>query len=77
MKIAAGEFRAHCLELIDRVHSTHEEILITKRGVIMAKLVAAGKPVKRPLFGAMKGSVTILGDLVQPIDEPWQAERLQ
>ncbi len=75
MKVAAGEFKVHCLRLIDQVHRSHEEIIITKRGVVLAKLVAAGEPEKRPLFGAMKGSVTMLGDLVQPIDEAWQAEQ--
>jgi prevent-host-death family protein len=40
--IAAAEFKARCLALIDRVHDEGEPITITKRGRIVARLVAAG-----------------------------------
>jgi prevent-host-death family protein len=40
--IAAAEFKAKCLALIDRVHAEGESITITKRGRTMARLVPAG-----------------------------------
>ncbi|MHB1506331.1 MAG: type II toxin-antitoxin system Phd/YefM family antitoxin [Sulfobacillus sp.] len=74
MKVAAGDFKTHCLQLIAQVHATGQEVLITKRGVAMAKLVAVNSAPPQSLFGAMKGSVAILGDLIAPIDEAWDAE---
>lgn len=75
MKVAAGDFKAHCLQLITQVHETGQEVVITKRGVVMAKLVGVPSEPIRSLFGAMKGSVTIVGDLIRPIDEAWDAEQ--
>ena len=40
--IAAAEFKAKCLALIDRVHDEGESITITKRGRTVARLVPAG-----------------------------------
>lgn len=70
--IGAGEFKAKCLQLLDEVERRREELVITKRGRPVAKLV----PVQtdRALFGAMAGSVVVQGDLVAPIGEPWEAD---
>jgi prevent-host-death family protein len=40
--IAAAEFKAKCLALIDQVHDEGESITITKRGRTVARLVPAG-----------------------------------
>jgi prevent-host-death family protein len=70
----AGEFKAKCLELMDRVAEGQEEIIITKRGKPIAKLVALSDSPKRNLFGYMKGSVEILGDIVARLDAKWEAD---
>ena len=45
MKISAVKFKATCLKLIDRVAETGEPVIITKRGKVLARLVAdQGKP---------------------------------
>lgn len=64
--IPAGKFKAQCLALIDDVHDHGEEVLITKRGKVMAKLVPAQK--KRPddILGFMKGRFNIVGDIMEP-----------
>jgi prevent-host-death family protein len=71
-EVPAGEFKARCLELMDRVAESHAPIVITKRGRPVAKLVAIAAP--RPLYGAMRGSVSILGDIVAPTGERWEAD---
>ena len=73
--IGAAEFKAHCLRILDEVERTGEPVTITKRG----KPVAEVKPVQaerhRPMFGFLKGTVTIHGDLDGPAyDGPWNAE---
>jgi hypothetical protein len=35
---------------------------------------AAGEPASTPMFGAMKGTFTIHGDIVGPVDRDWEAE---
>ena len=56
MKISATEFKAKCLSLIDRVHAKGEVITITKRGRVVAKLVAQDDLDERPWL-ALRGQV--------------------
>ncbi len=71
--VPATEFKAHCLELLDRVGQTREEITVTKHGKPVAKLVPLSEKARR-LFGCMEGTVTRYGDLVSPVDERWAAD---
>ncbi len=74
MWIAAGEFKARCLELMDTVHDRHDPIVITKHGVPVARLVPFDE--KRPgLVGSMRGTVLWYGDLISPIDVEWDADK--
>lgn len=74
MDISAAEFKAKCLKLLDQVASTHEPLVITKRGKPVAKLVPIQEEAPVPLFGYMKGTGQILGDIVNVPHEPWAAE---
>jgi prevent-host-death family protein len=40
MEISAAKFKATCLKLIDQVTETGEPVIITKRGKLLARLVA-------------------------------------
>lgn len=75
MKIAATQFKAHALGLIDRVAQSREEVVITKHGKPMAKLVPAEDDAAPPVFGYLSGLVTREADIVSPVGEPWNAER--
>ena len=66
--IKASEFKAKCLRLMDEVAETGQEIIITKRGKPVAKLTPYQQPRKAP-WGADKGRMRILGDIISPIDE--------
>lgn len=73
MTIGATEFKAKCLELIDEVHDRkRNSIIITKRGRPYAKVVPV-EPLAGAFRGCMKGTVTILGDLTEPLDIEWEA----
>jgi prevent-host-death family protein len=65
--IAAGEFKARCLALMEDVQITREPILITKRGKPVAKLVPAEAP-KDDFIGRLEGVIRIVGDIESPID---------
>lgn len=70
--MAAGAFKTHCLSVLDDVHHRHEEIIITKRGKPVAKLVPVGENKPESIFGFLKGQIQIVGDIVSPIVEPWE-----
>ena len=71
-EISAGEFKARCLAIMDEVRDRGGEYVITKRGVPVAKLVPV-RAERRRLLGSMKGTVRVLGDIISPLDEPWEA----
>lgn len=73
--IAAGKFKATCLGLLDEVQRERKEIVITKRGKPVARIVPVETEKIPNLFGRMKNSGTILGDIISPIGEIWDAER--
>lgn len=74
--ISAGNFKAQCLALMDQVEAQRSEIVITKRGKPVAKLVPI-ESAPRSIFGCMAGTAQILGDLVEPVMDPndWEANR--
>jgi prevent-host-death family protein len=72
--IKAGKFKAQCLKIMDRVKKTRKRIVITKRNKPVAQLVPIEEK-EISLFGAMKGSIHIIGDIVAPIGEDWDADR--
>ena len=72
--VAAAEFKARCLELMDRVAATGNPVVITKRGRAIARLVAAQQR-PRSIVGALKGRARIRGNIVAPIDVRWEASR--
>ena len=69
-KIPAGEFKARCLKLMDEVNDTGEELVVTKRGKPVVKLVPM-RPKGKVFFGAMKGTATIHGDIIGPFFDDW------
>lgn len=71
-EIAAGEFKARCLRLLDDVARTGRALTVTKRGKPVAQLVPV--TTRRPLFGALSGSVLAQDRIVEPVGEPWRAE---
>jgi len=72
-RIAAGEFKVKCLHLLDEVQRSRKEIVITKRGRPVARLVPADET-PAPVFGRMKGTLEIRGDIISSTGERWEAD---
>ena len=72
--IKASEFKARCLKLMDEVAETGEPLVITKNGRPVAQIAPI---VARPktLRGLHKGQVKIKGDIIEPLDVEWEADR--
>ena len=71
--IQAGIFKAQCLKIMDEVNKTKQSVLITKRNKPIARLVPIAEE-KKSLFGKMKGTIQIKGDLIQPTGDIWDAD---
>ena len=69
--IAAGEFKTHCLRLMDEVAERHTEIVITKYGKPVAKLAPVEDEIPDS-FGAMAGTVAYRDDIVVPDHDSWE-----
>lgn len=70
-QIAAGEFKAKCLAILDEVKLTGNGVIITKRGKAVAKLIPFANPARRePIIGRLVGIGEIVGDpddLLKPV----------
>lgn len=74
-RVSAAEFKATCLELMDRVREMGEEYVVTKHGRPVAKLVPYSDPEKKPFFGSMKGTVLSYERPFDPIDGEYDINR--
>jgi prevent-host-death family protein len=77
--VAAGEFKAKCLALIDEVNTTGEPLLITKRGKPVARVLPSQDPPQREspdaIFGSLRHMGVITGDIISSefSDERWDS----
>jgi prevent-host-death family protein len=71
-EIPVGRFKAECLALLAEVAATGEELMVTKRGRPLARVV----PVTQP--PTLLGTVKYLVDddhLIRPIEDAWEARQ--
>lgn len=72
-EVQAGEFKQHCLRLMDEVATSRQPLVVTKRGKAVVRLVPIDETAVSS-FGALKDTVQVLGDIVAPIDVTWEAD---
>lgn len=72
--IQASEFKAKCLALMDEVARSGEVLVVTKNGRPVAELrpYSGGKA---PSPFGLHRKLEILGDIVEPVDDAWEALR--
>lgn len=73
MELPATEFKAKCLAYLDQVAQTHASITLTKHGRPVAKLVPVDET-EPVIFGRLAGTVQVIGDIVNPLSETWDAD---
>ena len=55
MEVNAAEFRRNCFKILDQIKLTRSEVIITKRGKPIAKLMHISQEKYRdPLLGSME-----------------------
>jgi prevent-host-death family protein len=75
-----GQFKTHCLRLMEKTARTGEPILITRRGEPLVRIVPArGTTLDEAAWRERGRATTDLPkndrDLVRPTGEEWNAER--
>ena len=73
--IKAAAFKARCLAILDRVQATGERIAILKRGRPAAEVGPASRLVAEYPQMELKGTVTVVGDIVGPVlpEDHWES----
>lgn len=75
--VGIAEFKAKCERLINQMEKDGEPIMVTRRGKVVATVSPSSQqPEKerKSAFGCMQGTVTIHGDLDEPIDPDWETK---
>lgn len=73
-RIGATEFKAHCLALLERVARERTEIVVTKHGRPVARLVPYDGEPRERAFGILAGTVVSTDDLVAPTGAAWDVD---
>jgi prevent-host-death family protein len=77
-EIAISEFKAKCLSILEQVEKTKSPVRITRHGKPVADVVPTVQDVDRAtLFGCMRDSIQILGDIVSPVIDLDEIEALR
>jgi prevent-host-death family protein len=73
-KMAAAQFKAQCLAVMDQVSQSGRPVVITKHGKPVVKLVPANEG-EDEIFGALAGIARIKGDIENTVPaSDWDAE---
>ena len=70
VQLGAGVFKDTCLQLLDQVNARELEVVVTKHGQPVARLVPPDANIPSA-FGFLRGTITIVGDIVEPDFEAW------
>lgn len=73
-KMAAAQFKAQCLAVMDHVSQSGDPVVITKHGKPVVKVVPANEA-EDEIFGALSGIARIAGDIENTVPaSEWEAE---
>ena len=64
--IAAGEFKARCLQIMDQVAKGKQAVIVTKRGKPVVRIVPIDAAEQETTFGCLAGQLEIVGDIEGP-----------
>jgi antitoxin (DNA-binding transcriptional repressor) of toxin-antitoxin stability system len=70
-EIAISKFKATCLAVLDDVRRTRKPVRVTRFGQPMADIVPPGAAPNQRIFGGMRDSMEIVGDITEPLFKGW------
>jgi len=73
--VKISEFKAKCLDILDRVARTGETLVITRRGRPLARVLPVSGSTGDDWLGSLKGTARAMDDLIEPAVDPedWEA----
>ncbi len=71
--IPASKLKSGLSKALSSVESEGATVIVTRRGKPIARLVPIERRKRGPLYGALKGSIVVLGDIIEPIEVAWEA----
>ncbi|MBN2231288.1 MAG: type II toxin-antitoxin system Phd/YefM family antitoxin [Deltaproteobacteria bacterium] len=72
--MAVSQFKAQALRIIDRVAHDHEELIITKRGKPVVRVIPYADDEQPVLSGQLADTFIFETDIVSPLgEEDWEA----
>ena len=66
-EMAAGEFKARCLQVMDEVARRRRPLIVTKRGKPVVKIVPVDDESSDSVFGSLADRYEIVGDIERPV----------
>jgi prevent-host-death family protein len=73
--VGSAEFKARCLEFIDRVNESRAEYVVTRHGRPVAKLVPVDNEAPLSPLGSMRGTLLEYERPFDPIAAAWSFDR--
>ena len=74
-EVAASDLKNSWHEYLERVVQGREEVVVTRYGKPIARLIPVEDEGETGgIFGALAGTVTVVGDIIGPIEEEWEAD---
>ncbi len=70
MELPAAQFRVRFFELLDEIAASGEEVVITKHGKAVVRVIPERAKPSGPVHGCMAGRGAVLGDIVSPVLPP-------
>jgi len=64
--IKISEFKAKCLDILDRVSRTGETLVVTRRGQPLARILPVRTSPQSDWLGGLKGTARAMDDLIEP-----------
>jgi prevent-host-death family protein len=73
--IPIGDFKTHCNKIISEAQDLNQEVTITRKGKIIAKVIPVSeKSIKKSIFGMLQAKAVINGNLLEDLNISWYAE---
>ena len=73
--MTAGRVKKNCFKVLDEMSRSSEPVLITRKGKPMVKLVSADAKTTDDIFGCLRDTFKIVGDITAVPLEDWEALR--
>jgi hypothetical protein len=72
-EVGVAEFKAKATKLLPRVARTGRVLRVLKRGKVLVEVHPPRLVRPEPFVGRVRGAALEQGDLIRPLDEPWDA----